>query len=538
MGRCPTSDDAYDYGLFLLNKILNEQGRSLKDFPSMPTFQIDWDAHVDNPLIAEQLDYDREEEGRRAEHNIALLNEEQRDAFEKIIASVHDKQGKIFFLNGPGGTGKTFVYKTACHQARSEGTIVLCSASSGIAALLMPGGRTAHSTFKIPVDGLTDTSYCNIPKNSQRADLLRKTQLIFWDEVGMQDRLAIEAVDRTLRDLCNDPRPFGGITVVFGGDFQQILPVVPKGSREQIVNASIQRSMIWEYVELLILKRNMRLESEGQSEREFAAWLLDVGHGRNLDGEGCVELRPQMQVDGPQDLMDFVYPGISSNPPPPPDYFLNRMILAPRNADVSEINGDVLSKMAGEEQAYFSADKMVEEVGADGEPNGEPPLPVEFLRSINNASLPPGELTLKVGCPLILLRNLAPARGLCNGTRMILLRMSNRVLEVRLIGGDHDSETALIPRITLTPTNTADFSFRFSRRQFPVRLAFGLTINKAQGQSVKVVGLDLRVPVFSHGQLYVALSRATSEHRIKVLLADTILTPTTKNVVYPEVLID
>jgi hypothetical protein len=144
----------------------------------------------------------------------------------------------------------------------------------------------------------------------------------------MQDRLAIEAVDRTLRDLCNDPRPFGGITVVFGGDFQQILPVVPKGSREQIVNASIQRSMIWEYVELLILKRNMRLESEGQSEREFAAWLLDVGHGRNLDGEGCVELRPQMQVDGPQDLMDFVYPGISSNPPPPPDYFLNRMILA------------------------------------------------------------------------------------------------------------------------------------------------------------------------------------------------------------------
>jgi hypothetical protein len=402
----------------------------------------------------------------------------------------------------------------------------------------MPGGRTSHSTFKIPVDGLNAESFCNIPKNSQRADLMRKTGLIFWDEVGMQDRMAIEAVDRTLRDLLNDPRPFGGITVVFGGDFQQILPVIPKGSREQVVNASIQRSTIWDHVELLILHRNMRLESEGQSEREFASWLLDVGHGRNIDGEGNIELRPQMQIHSSDALVDFVYPGISTNPPPPPDYFLNRMILAPRNSDVSEVNEDVLGRMAGEQRVYYSADQMIKEVGADGEDDDDAPLPVEFLRSINNASLPPGELAVKVGCPLILLRNLAPARGLCNGTRMVLMRMSDRVIEVRLVGGDHDGETALIPRITLTPTNTTEFSFQFSRRQFPARLAFGLTINKAQGQSVKYVGLDLRIPVFSHGQLYVALSRATSEHRIKVLLPDTALGPTTKNVVYPEVLID
>jgi hypothetical protein len=195
MGRRPTENDAFDYGLFLLNKILNEQSRSLSDFPSMPMFQIDWDAHVDNLLIAEQLDYDKVEERARAEHNMALLNEEQRNAFDKIMASVNDSLGKIFFLNGPGGTGKTFVYKTACHRAWSQGIIVLCSASSGIAALLMPGGHTSHSTFKIPVDGLNDRSYCSIPKNSQQADLLRKTQLIFWDEVGMQDRLAVEAID-------------------------------------------------------------------------------------------------------------------------------------------------------------------------------------------------------------------------------------------------------------------------------------------------------------------------------------------------------
>lgn len=114
--------------------------------------------------------------------------------------------------------------------------------------------------------------------------------------------------------------------------------------------------------------------------------------------------------------------------------------------------------------------------------------------------------------------------------------MDERILEVRILGGENDGEIALIPRITMQPESTSHLAFRFSRRQFPVRLAFALTINKAQGQSVKYVGLDLRIPVFSHGQLYVALSRATSSSRVRVLLPDGhIATP---NVVYPEVLLD
>ncbi len=130
-------------------------------------------------------------------------------------------------------------------------------------------------------------------------------------------------------------------------------------------------------------------------------------------------------------------------------------------------------------------------------------------------------------------------RGLCNGTRMVLLRMTNRVLEVRLIGGDHDGEIALIPRIGLNPSAASTgFTFKLRRHQFPVRLAFAMSINKAQGQSVKYVGLDLRSSVFTHGQLYVAFSRATSGHRIKVVLSPTAQSPVTKNIVYPEVLLD
>jgi hypothetical protein len=218
-----------------------------------------------------------------------------------------------------------------------------------------------------------------------------------------------------------------------------------------------------------------------------------------------------------------------------PEYFLDHMILAPQNLDVSDVNNNILNRMAGDEHVYYSVDEVIQEHGAD--PEDDMPVTPEFLRSINSSSLPPGELRLKVGCPLILLRNLSPSQGLCNGTRMVLTHARERVLEVRILGGDHDSKTAFIPRISLLPTSSTDYAFKFCHRQFPVRLAFALSINKAQGQSVKYVGLDVRVPVFAHGQLYVALSRATSRSRVKILLPDP-TDPFTMNVVHPEVLLD
>ena len=120
---------------------------------------------------------------------------------------------------------------------------------------------------------------------------------------------------------------------------------------------------------------------------------------------------------------------------------------------------------------------------------------------------------------------------------MIVVGMSERVLQVQLIGGDHDGQLALIPRIALTSTSTSDFTFNIRRRQFPVRLAFAITINRAQGQSVKYVGVDLRIPVFTHGQLYVAMSRVTSKKNLKILLPLDNLDSRTNNIVYKEALL-
>ncbi|KAF8870489.1 PIF1-like helicase-domain-containing protein, partial [Infundibulicybe gibba] len=175
----PSDDDIYDYGLFLLNKVLGESGKSLENWPTMPIPQKNWERHHDyNPLVADQLHYNQSEERAQAAERLLTMNEYQAEAFRRIIESVEQELGNLFFLSGPGGTGKTFVYKTLCNRVRGEGWVILVVASSGIAALLIPGGRTSHSMFKIPIEGLNAESLCNIPKQSARAALLRMTKII------------------------------------------------------------------------------------------------------------------------------------------------------------------------------------------------------------------------------------------------------------------------------------------------------------------------------------------------------------------------
>lgn len=537
----PTPERVFDYGLFLLEQILSDSGYTLERFPRMPLPAEKWTSATSNPFVADQLHYRPDEEHDLFQQHFENVQNvpDQLDAYNRIMDSIVSKQCAVFFLNGAGGTGKTYLYKTICHKLRSERKIVLCVASSGVAALLLPGGHTAHSTFRIPIQDLDEGSLCNISKQDLRAELLRSVDLIIWDEALMQSRFAHEALDRTMRDICGDDKhPFGGKTVILGGDFRQTLPVVPGGSQEQIVSLSLPRSYLWQSIEILTLHNNMRLlngnltNSSRNEEQAFADWLLTVGRGDGISADGTIPFDPRMRVDSCDTLITSIYPHLDENVPPP-RYFLDRIILAPRNTDVDDLNATMLEKMPGLEMVFQSADSIESESGTENNPASDS-LPIEYLRSLDTPGLPPAELHLKAGCPLILLRNLAPGRGLCNGTRLILKQATRRVLEVEILGGEHSGELAFIPRISLLPSKLSGFSFRLHRRQFPVRLAFAMTINKAQGQSVRYVGLDLREPVFSHGQLYVAVSRATSSQRIKILLAPTTSQCCVRNVVYPE----
>ena len=124
------------------------------------------------------------------------------------------------------------------------------------------------------------------------ARLIQEASLIIWDEAPMVSRHAFEAVDRTFRDIlkntehCSGDRVFGGKLFVLGGDFRQILPVVPRGGREQTVEASLPKSTIWEHCQVLHLTRNMRVTAQDISNhtrhelRDFAEWIKLVGEGK------------------------------------------------------------------------------------------------------------------------------------------------------------------------------------------------------------------------------------------------------------------
>ncbi|KAK1384934.1 ATP-dependent DNA helicase [Heracleum sosnowskyi] len=236
-----TAYEIENYALAEVEKLLNEVGKSLRDYSTMLYLDEAFLQHSCNRLIEEETSYDKVDMKTQHDRLHSNLNSEQFKVYQSIITSVNSQYGGLYFVYGSGGCGKTYLWKTLCCRLRSEGKIVLPVASSGIAAVLLPGGRTAHSRFQIPIK-LDQYSVASIKHGSDFTELIKKTSLIIWDEAPMQHIYGFEAVDRSFRDIMSsvDPKrkklPFGGITVVFGGDFRQILPVIPKASRSEVVN--------------------------------------------------------------------------------------------------------------------------------------------------------------------------------------------------------------------------------------------------------------------------------------------------------------
>uniref|UniRef100_A0A453JV06 ATP-dependent DNA helicase n=1 Tax=Aegilops tauschii subsp. strangulata TaxID=200361 RepID=A0A453JV06_AEGTS len=328
----------------------------------------------------------------------------------------------------------------------------------------------------------------------------------------MTKRQAVEALDNSMRDVMSRPDlPFGGKTVVFGGDFRQVLTVVRKGSRAQIINSSLRRSYLWDSMRHLKLVRNMRAHSDPW----FAEYLLRIGDGKevtNRDGE--VRLPDEICVsrtgkDTDLDtLIDNTFPSLDANTSGP-DYITSRAILSTRNDSVDRINLKMISRFQGDEMVYHSFDCAV-----DDPHNYYPP---EFLNTLTPNGLPPHVLKLKINCPVILLRNIDPANGLCNGTRLVVRGFQRNVIDAEIVLGQHAGKRIFLPRIPLCPSDDEMFPFQFKRKQFPIRLSFAMTVNKAQGQTIPNVSIYLPEPVFSHGQLYVALSRSTARKNVKIL---------------------
>ncbi|GJX56617.1 ATP-dependent DNA helicase PIF1-like protein [Tanacetum coccineum] len=184
-----------NYCLIEIKELLHKYERSLADFKDLPQPDPKLLTNMDNRLIREALDFDIKKSRAEHQHLHSLLNPEQRIIYEDVVQSVHNKKGNFYFVYGPGGTGKTFLYKTIISRLRSDRMIVLAVASSGIASLLLPAGRTAHSRFVISLE-LMENRTCDINQNTQLAELMQEVQLIIWDESPMTQRYAFEALDK------------------------------------------------------------------------------------------------------------------------------------------------------------------------------------------------------------------------------------------------------------------------------------------------------------------------------------------------------
>lgn len=363
-----------------------------------------------------------------------------------------------------------------------------------------------------------------ISPTDSRGELIREASVIIWDEGPMVNRAVLACVNEVCQTVMENDQPFGKKIVIILGDFRQTCPVIRGGTRAQVVDASIKSSSLWELFTIYRLTIPIR----NAEDPEFADFVDAIGEGAGPD----VPLTLIQHVQTPDDLIDFVYP---PNILPDPLACLQRAILAPTHIQVDAYNKNILRRVQGETRTYLSADtlKEADDVGLE-----QPDSVLDYVAQHTPPGFPHHSLEIKTNAIFRLLRNFSIDLGLVKNIRVVIVNTGSRLITVRIlrgIGGANaiESEDILIPRISFQTTLHSGHTLH--RKQFPLAPAYATTFNSCQGLTLNCVGIDLTRPVFSHGQLYTALSRVRhrSHARVHLRPGET----ATTNVTYHELLI-
>ena len=518
-----------------LARLLEEYQMHLSDFglpePSLYAVEVHHElAHWNNlsPTLSQ-----------RALHSINQLNAEQRFIFDSIINAVALDQPLLAFIDGKAGRGKTFLVNAICDYLRSNNQIVIPTATSAFAAQLYPGGRTTHSalkvrlyylfsfiqpfsnTIKIPVCENNEMLQCAIDPRSNRAELIRAAKVFIWDEAPAANQAAFNCANETCQKCMDNDLPFGGKVFILLGDFRQTCPVVRRGSRAQVFQASIKSSPLWPLLHIYRLTQPWR---NGQ-DLSFANFVDAVGDGAGPD----IPLQMLDIVHSDEELINFVYPDAILTQP---SLCLTRSILAPTNEQIDTYNDIVLARVPGPERNYFATDTLKE---TDEAALPAPDSILNYVAVHTPPGFPPHCAKFKIGGVYRLLRNLSIHRGLVKNVRVVIVGMANHLITVRILRNSPspDDEDILIPRITFTTILPTGYTL--CRKQFPLAPSYATTFNSCQGMTLDVLGIDLTRPVFAHGQLYTALSRVRNRKHARVRLP--VGCSSTINVTYHELLV-
>ncbi|KAA6372491.1 MAG: putative ATP-dependent DNA helicase PIF1 [Streblomastix strix] len=269
--------------------------------------------------------------------------------------------------------------------------------------------------------------------------------------------------------------------MIFGGNFSQVLPIVKFGGLNEQINASIQKSNLWRKFDCLKLKKNMRT---GEESEEFSFFLMQIENG-------TIQQDKNEMIDIPNICMsqENLIKDVFGNEILNTNQQANDVILRTTNSDSNDINDCAL----------------------------------RLLKDVHNnftpAALPLYILNVKIGASVMLLRNMNIKLGLCNGRRLKIIVIKPSVIQCNFLTGPTAGTVVFVPKMDITSTDT-DYRFILHRHQFPLKLCYAMNINKSQGQTLNKVGIHLKQFVFTHGQLYAALSRCRKMNDLKIFSAD------------------
>ena len=496
-----------------LQECLARSGKTTADYGLPLPRAFNADAHRTRELRAER-NYDPAHEESEAARMAALMRDypEQLHAYLELVRAFDNREAAVFFVDGPGGSGKSFLFEAFLHYARGRGEIAAACAWSGLAATLLPGGRTCHARFGFPVPLPREDVPWSVTAATGRGQVLIQCSVLVWDEIGTASAAALDAADACMRDLRQCDEPFGGALVLLGGDLRQTLPVMELASRAEIVAGAVTQSKLWKSgcVRRLRLTQNRRAALDDA----YRAFLLEVGEGRvpyDMDVGPCsIALPPTMSLPAAaqsEDLIRFVYNDILQVTYACVNLLdednirrlASRCILTPRNDWAGQLNESVLTKFP--EDTIVELQGTTKLSGATAEDLAS--YPAEYLQYLDVPGLPPSTLRLCPGALVMLLRNLDYEDGLCNGTRCLVIAMSPRALDVLVLTGVGKGKRAFLPRIPMSPAELT-LPVKIVRRQFPVRLAWAATINKAQGQSLLRPLLSCRRGRHAHSLVFLS----------------------------------